>query len=77
VSQINFAYGFATKGPLQAHMHLLGAEGAIKQQLRSQMPHVDQWALTCDDRGYAEFFKARRRRVSRGLAPRSGVVGSA
>jgi hypothetical protein len=59
VSQINFSYGIATKGQQQAHLHLLGASGFVKQQLHAQMPHVEQWALTVSDDSYAEHFKVR------------------
>ena len=57
MSQINFAYGFATKGQQQGHIHLLGASGFVKQQLRGQMPHLDSWAVTVDDRPFATYFQ--------------------
>ncbi|KAI8475532.1 MAG: hypothetical protein J3K34DRAFT_517347 [Monoraphidium minutum] len=63
VSQVNFSYGLTVKGDNQAHLHLLGARGYIQQQMRAQIPHLDAWALTVDDRGYAEFFKDRLRDV--------------
>jgi hypothetical protein len=57
VSQINFSYGLATKGAQQAHMHLLGAHGYVKQQLLAQLPHLDSWAVTVADETYTEHFK--------------------
>lgn len=60
MSQINFSYGIATKGELQAHLHLLGARGYVKQQLRTQVPHLDAWALTVSDDDYTEYFKVGR-----------------
>jgi hypothetical protein len=59
VSQINFSYGLATKGARQAHMHLLGAGGYIKQQLTAQLPHLESWAVTVADEPYTEHFKVR------------------
>lgn len=59
MSQVSFSYGVATKGERQAHLHLLGARGFVKQQLRAQMTHLDSWALTLEDAGYADHFKAR------------------
>lgn len=59
VSQINFAYGSASKCALQAHLHLLGARGSIAEAFKRQVPHLDNWAVTVGGDTYAEHFKVR------------------